>query len=335
MLFAALVIYVFATNSQVIWLYLVASLMLGLVVVGLLAPALVVRGVTPRLDGLHRSGFDPPLAQDRGRVFAGDTVSMEFELRQDRAPIVLGPLRVAGKPDQAVKDRPEGSRVVLKTPAGPRGIARYQAILVKSSWPLGIASAERWVELDRTVVVHPKYVLPREDRKRGTREPTGGSSARGAGEEFLGLREYRSGDSQRRIHWPTSARTGTLMVVETAQESSNSTSYELELADSSDAAADLAVGIAASLGAGNVAARVPMAMAIPGQGRGIHRWEEALTALASAQRGNPPSSHGHRDAVRVRAEGSRVSVSRGGEAHVVLDDTSSLADAVTMLDAQA
>ncbi|MGI8609979.1 MAG: DUF58 domain-containing protein [Candidatus Dormibacteria bacterium] len=330
MLFAALTVYVFATNSQVIWLYLIASLIGGLALVGLLGPWVVIRRVRPRLDGLQRRGFDPPLARDRDRVFAGDTVTLVVDLGQDRAPVEMGPLRVAGRPEQQVSFRIDGSRALVEVNERHRGRADYREILASSSWPLGIARAWRWIEIDRQVVVHPRYMLPREDRRQGVLEPVGSSATRGAGDEFLGLREYRSGDSQRRIHWPTSARTGVLMVVETAQESSNSTTYELILDSSTPEAADLAVGIAASLGAGNVAAGIPMAMAIPGQGQGVHRWEAALAALALAEPGqSSPVRPGH-EAVRVTAEHQQVTVSRAGGAQVI-DASLSLADAMLAL----
>jgi uncharacterized protein (DUF58 family) len=45
---------------------------------------------------------------------------------------------------------------------------------------------------------------------------------RGDAEEFLGLREYLPGDSLRRVHWPTTARTATLTVREHEREESRS-----------------------------------------------------------------------------------------------------------------
>jgi uncharacterized protein (DUF58 family) len=41
---------------------------------------------------------------------------------------------------------------------------------------------------------------------------------RGTGPEFLGVREYRPGDSMRHVHWPSTARTGTVMVREFEEE---------------------------------------------------------------------------------------------------------------------
>ena len=40
---------------------------------------------------------------------------------------------------------------------------------------------------------------------------------RGDGDDFYGVREYAPGDELRRVHWRTTARTGTLAVAEYAQ----------------------------------------------------------------------------------------------------------------------
>jgi uncharacterized protein (DUF58 family) len=41
---------------------------------------------------------------------------------------------------------------------------------------------------------------------------------RGLGPEYLGIREYRQGDSMRHVHWASTARAGTMMVREFEQE---------------------------------------------------------------------------------------------------------------------
>jgi len=197
-----------------------------------------------------------PLPQDRERVFVGDLVSLRIELGEKRSPVELVELR---RPDGMVVPLQGQQRldtgVSAQVTAQPRGVMRLASVRLVSSWPLGIARAERQVKLDFEVVVHPQYLLPPEARRQGMREPAGTSATRGSGEEFLGLREYRSGDSQRRVHWPTSARTGKLMVVETARESSNSSAYEVNLGPDEGDAAELAVQVAASLAAGNACRR--------------------------------------------------------------------------------
>ena len=319
MLVAALVIYVFATNSQVIWLYLISALVAGLALVGVAAPWLTLRRLRPRLAGHSRTGFHPALAQDRTRVFVGDLVSLRFDLGEARAPVELLNLRESSGMLLALEGREQlesGVAVTVRAPS--RGVLQFAGIQLASSWPLGIARATRDVRFELEVVVHPHYRVPPEARRMGLREPAGASATRGSGDEFLGLREYRSGDSQRRVHWPTSARTGKLMVVETARESSNANAYELDLGAGGGAAVELAVEVAASLAAGNVATGVPLTMAVPGQGRQLQRWPEVLGALARARPGEPASGRGPRDALRITAGVRSVTVKRG-ESTTVLD----------------
>jgi uncharacterized protein (DUF58 family) len=309
----------------------VTSLIAALAVIGLIAPALVMRRLRPRLTGYLRTGFVAPLAQDRGRVFAGDTVTLILELDAETAPVEIGPLRAGGR-TIPVRGRVEGGRILVELDAGSRGPLNIEALRLATSWPLGIARAERWMLLEQPLVVHPRYMLPADESRHGAREPAGAAAARGAGDEFLGLREYRSGDSQRRIHWPTSARTGTLMVVETAQESSHASTYALRLGPGADGTAvELAVAIAASLGAGNVAAGIPLAMAVPGHPHDMRRWPEALAALALASRGDPTPAGPRRGTVQISADGRQVTVARTATVHTV-DGAMSLADALSTLE---
>ncbi|MEA2683188.1 MAG: hypothetical protein QOK05_1516 [Chloroflexota bacterium] len=330
LLFAALTFYIFATNSQVIWLYLVAALMAALVVVGTIAPLIVVRRARPRLARFSRTGFVPPLTQDRGRIFAGDLLVLVYEMGETQPPVELGPLLAKSGRTIAAGSRVAGTEAIVELDAGARGAIDLDAVRVASSWPLGVVRAERWVRAEFSAVVHPRYALPPDDRRHGTLEPVGAAAVRGPGDEFLGLREYRSGDSQRRIHWPTSARTGTLMVIETAQESSNSTHYELALAAADAPATELAVGLAASLAAGNVVAGVPMGMSIPGQARVLRRWGDVLDALAVAFPGEPAAASRSRDSIKVKAEGAQVMVNRGDSTQV-LDGGLDLAEALAAI----
>jgi len=323
MAFAALVIYVFATNSQVIWLYLVAALVAGLAVVGVAAPWLTLRRLRPQLQGHTRTGFVAPLAQDRTRVFVGDVVSLRIDLGEGRSPVELTSVHGPGGALVPIDgQQTDGAGITARVRAAHRGEMRLEKVTVASSWPLGVSRAERDVDLQFAVVVHPLYGIRPAARRQGRREEAGASSVRGDGEEFLGLREYRSGDSRRRVHWPTTARTGKLMVVETARESSNSNAYALDLSEGNLAAVELAVQVAASLAAGNVAAGVPLTMSVPGHPRHVQRWSEVLSALAMARSSDPGAGREPRDALRIRAAGGQVLVGRAQTSSVLeADDT--------------
>ena len=54
-------------------------------------------------------------------------------------------------------------------------------------------------------------------------------SRRGAGMDFYGVRDYRSGDELRRVHWRTTARTGRLVVAEQTQGEASHAIVALDL----------------------------------------------------------------------------------------------------------
>ena len=99
-----------------------------------------------------------------------------------------------------------------------RGVYRLGPTQVITTDPLGLsrfrASIEAWSEL----VVHPTPIPMRAtavggEGRTGVRERAG-KAQRGEGLDFHGVREYRPGDALRRVHWPTTARTGRLSVIE-------------------------------------------------------------------------------------------------------------------------
>jgi uncharacterized protein (DUF58 family) len=51
----------------------------------------------------------------------------------------------------------------------------------------------------------------------------------GTGPEFLSVREYRPGDSPRHVHWPSTARHGTVMVRELEEERTRRLAIVVEL----------------------------------------------------------------------------------------------------------
>ena len=78
------------------------------------------------------------------------------------------------------------------------------------------------VELPTTTLVLPTVVplgpLPFIEPAVTTDRAIHSAPRRGQGPEYLGIREYRSGDSMRHVHWPSTARTGAVMVREFEQE---------------------------------------------------------------------------------------------------------------------
>ncbi len=117
---------------------------------------------------------------------------------------------------------PEGSTTLsTRRVAARRGVVDGGPVVVSTSAPFGVAEVRRNVPAAGRVVVFPRIVpvaaMP------FLADPSGGSElkvarGRGEGREFHGIREYQRGDSLRHVHWPSTARHGSLVVREFERE---------------------------------------------------------------------------------------------------------------------
>lgn len=102
-----------------------------------------------------------------------------------------------------------------------RGSLVFEGLAVRSDWPFGLFVHQRHVRRQARCLVYP---APRFDPawpgQRGAGDGDSGRRPGGAG-ELLDIRPYRPGDRLRSLHWRTSARTGTWMVVDRAREEQN------------------------------------------------------------------------------------------------------------------
>lgn len=102
-----------------------------------------------------------------------------------------------------------------------RGVFPIGPSQVYSTDPLGLQTFSQKMPLVSELVVYPALIPLRNSWLRGAAAQgwRGSASAltRGDGDDFYGVREYQPGDELRRVHWRTTARTGTLAVTEYAQ----------------------------------------------------------------------------------------------------------------------
>jgi uncharacterized protein (DUF58 family) len=102
-------------------------------------------------------------------------------------------------------------------PAVPRGRYRIEAARAVFEDPFALALSEADVASATTLLVYPRLVeLERLFSQAGGASLAGGRVLlrRTAGFDLHSVREYQEGASLRKVHWPTTARRGTLMVKE-------------------------------------------------------------------------------------------------------------------------
>lgn len=108
-------------------------------------------------------------------------------------------------------------KVEYPIPTHTRGLLRVGPLTLSRRGPAGLAHARTVVGDVVEVRVVPR-VLPVRGLPGGVRRGHVGADERveRGGTDLVGLREYVPGDDLRRLHWATSARTGTLMIREDA-----------------------------------------------------------------------------------------------------------------------
>jgi len=218
----------YGAASEVAWLFLLAAWVLAL----LLATAgyaawnraglrlhLAALGTRPSAGSpaeelpeqlLRRAPWPTP-------VFEGDTLELEVGL--DVTGSERGPAWVTGTV--------AGTSLNFGTGLVPKGGWRQLQLLsgllrgpvgchahIGTSDPLGFFKSIRSCPDAEVAVVLPLFTSLVDARTPREVEATVAAPRAGSGNELFGVREYRAGDSLRRIHWRSSARRGELVVRE-------------------------------------------------------------------------------------------------------------------------
>jgi uncharacterized protein (DUF58 family) len=119
---------------------------------------------------------------------------------------------------------PRDEWVTLETvrPSNRRGIFEAGDVRLSTGAPFGFMRFTRNLEALSSIRVVPRWVelssFPLLEPSSYPHEELHERARIGAGQEFLGVREYRPGDPMRSIHWRTSARAAHLVVREYEQE---------------------------------------------------------------------------------------------------------------------
>ncbi len=103
-----------------------------------------------------------------------------------------------------------------------RGMLRFARTRLLRSDPLGLINAMVTRASPESLLVLPRlYPVPSIALTGARRHHPGGLQAAqqvGESQEFMQLRDYRPGDPVKRLHWPSTARTGRPIVRETSEE---------------------------------------------------------------------------------------------------------------------
>lgn len=105
---------------------------------------------------------------------------------------------------------PDGTETLLKIPTQRRGWMPLPRVQVATRWPFGWFRAWSWLAPAQQALVYPRIEpggpAPPPESGQVSRQ------RRPQGDEWAGLRDYRSGDPLRRIAWKASAHGDTLRV---------------------------------------------------------------------------------------------------------------------------
>lgn len=177
--------------------------------------ALIWTSTLARSLSLHRS-------LDRDRPVEGDDVVVRIELQGDGgllpAMAVLDERVGSLGPREVVVGR-DGRflRAAYRLRRVPRGRYRFTGAQVVLEDPFGLASRTQALPDSSPLLVYPRLArLGVLFGERGLRAHGAGRILlrRPAGFELHSVREYQSGESLRRVHWPSTARRRQLMVKE-------------------------------------------------------------------------------------------------------------------------
>lgn len=201
MLFGMVALFAVGTSVQSGWVLAMVALLGGIVVVGVLFPfraftGLRIRRECPRVATADGSVGVSLVVTNAGRRPRG-LVRLD-DVFLGRASGVVGLLGPGQS--RTYRSRRQGAR---------RGVYTSGPCKLTSGAPFGLVLLRKTVDVDSTILVRPRVFVPHGELSMG-RE---GLAAAPVGDTVT-VREYVPGEPLRHVHWPSSARRGTLLVRE-------------------------------------------------------------------------------------------------------------------------
>lgn len=254
----ALVLFVVGTSVQAGWLLVLASCLLGAAIAGLVLPRRMVTGIEVERRAPAEAFQGDEVRVDLVVSNAAKGVRLALEVLDEHLEPATAYVSILTPRDVVVVETTRTAR--------SRGPFDSSAVVLASAAPFGVAERRRRVEVSSRTIVYPRLIAldeltflestPTPERAMHT------MPRRGAGPDYLGIREYRTGDSLRHVHWRSTARHGEVMVREFEREQTRRLVVVVDsLADAGEGAGETPLDRCCS-----IAASVAFAAHASGQG---------------------------------------------------------------------
>jgi uncharacterized protein (DUF58 family) len=225
LLVAAFLLYLFGNQTQVGWMFVMSALLAGTV----LAAWMLNRRALCGIEVERQVGGSPNI-----ELYEGDAVTVELAFRNaarllvaqiratERCPLagLSSPRRRMNLFVPLLSPRRGGADFEYEVEVDRRGVHAFPPLELSSRAPFGFFRRHRRVDLPTRVLAYPEVRQLRHFHLLDHRLALEVVRPRaGVGTEIFGVRPYRCGDSPRRIHWRSVARTGRLISKEFVDES--------------------------------------------------------------------------------------------------------------------
>lgn len=238
-------------------------------------------------------------------VLEREDVRIQLELEREPGvplPAVVAHERLGRLGEKQVELRPHGrgrhwGSYILRDV--PRGRHRFEPVRLAISDPFGLAEAGMALETQEALVVYPRLVELERLFVDGGAGPEHGRQLllrRPVGFDLHSVRDHQQGESLRRVHWPSTARRGSLMVKELEDSPRDEVAVLLDgdpaavAGSPPDSSFDAAVRVAGSILLAQVRRGRRCALILNTAGRDTQsvssdgpEWHRALELLAAAE----------------------------------------------------
>jgi uncharacterized protein (DUF58 family) len=214
------------------WVQAIGAVTAGLAAVGIIGPGLIASRLRVSCVECPRDGT------------SGEPLAIELVANR---PLRCTPSRPRGEPTVV----PVGDPVPVRLTPATRGVVPAVRVQLATAAPLGLLwwSVDRVVILPRTIEISPRIAHGNVFGTESTGDDEGqGRPVLASSGEVRGVRDYRHGDSRRRVHWRATAHTGSLMVRETETLPDNPVKVVAELSDDPETAEQQAGEVMGAVG---------------------------------------------------------------------------------------